>query len=109
MKTSESQVRQNVERQLMLIGGEWVGSADGEFIPVETPSRRGAVIAEVPRGNAADVDRAVQAAARAFDTWKRIAPRERGKLMLRMADAIEAQAEEIARITALDTGNALRR
>lgn len=108
MKTSESQVRQNVERQLMLIGGEWVGSADGEFIPVETPSRRGAVIAEVPRGNAADVDRAVQAAARAFDTWKRVAPRERGKLMLRMADSIEAQAEEIARITALDTGNALR-
>ncbi len=99
---------QNVERELMLIGEERTDSASGQFIQVETPSKRGLVIAEVPRGNAADVDRAVKAAAKAFEMWKRVAPRDRGRLMLKIADSIEAQAEAIARMTALDTGNAIR-
>ena len=97
-----------VDRELMLIDGEWTGSVDSRFLPVETPGHRGAVIAEVPRANAADVDRAVKAAAKAFESWKRMAPRDRGKLMLKIADDMETKVEEIARITALDTGNAIR-
>ena len=50
----------------MLIGGEWVDAASGERIEVENPSRR-EVIGSVPRGAAADVDRAVAAATAAFD------------------------------------------
>ena len=97
-----------VERPLMLIDGEWAGSAGGMLIPVETPARRGTVIAEVPRAMEADVDRAVKAAAKAFGSWKRMAPRDRGKAMLKIAADIEAQSEDIAKTLSLETGNALR-
>jgi len=97
-----------LERQLMLIDGEWTASADGGFLPVETPARRGAMIAEVPRSAAVDVERAVKAAAKAFESWKRMAPRDRGKLMLKIAADIEAQAGDVAKLLSLETGNALR-
>jgi len=98
----------DVGRKLMLIDGQWVESSDGEFIPVENPSRRGSIIGEVPRAKAMDVNRAVLSAAKAFEDWKRVSPRERGRLMIRISEAIEAKADEIARITALETGNAIR-
>jgi len=91
----------------MLIGGNWVDAKSGARIAVENPAKRVA-IAEVPRAAAADVDAAVEAAARAFPTWSKVAPRERGRLLLRIADVLEARAEEIARTIALETGNALR-
>jgi len=91
----------------MLIGGEWVDSADGRTIDVENPARR-QPIGRVPRGGAADVDRAVRAAAAAFDGWRKTPARERGKLLLKIADALEACAERVARTQALETGNALR-
>jgi len=92
----------------MLVDGEWTASADGRFLTVENPAQRGTVIAEVPRGAAADVDRAVQAATTAFERWKLVAPRERGKILLAIAAAMDAASEEIARIVAAETGNALR-
>jgi acyl-CoA reductase-like NAD-dependent aldehyde dehydrogenase len=67
-----------------------------------------APIAEVPRGNAADVERAVAAATRAYADWRKVVPRERGKALLKIADSIQARTEEIARTIALETGNALR-
>jgi betaine-aldehyde dehydrogenase len=91
----------------MLIGGEWVGSASGETLTVQNPANR-TPIAEIPRGRAEDVDRAVKAAAAAYPAWSRVAPRERGKLFLKIADALEARVEELARLIALETGNALR-
>ncbi|MBM4306426.1 MAG: aldehyde dehydrogenase family protein [Deltaproteobacteria bacterium] len=98
----------DLDRQLMLINGQWVESSGGEFIPVENPSRKGSIAGEVPRAKSADVDRAVQAAAKAFEEWKRVSPRERGKLIVKIGEAIEVKANEIARITALETGNAIR-
>jgi betaine-aldehyde dehydrogenase len=76
-------------------------------LPVENPARR-QIISEIPRGGAADVDRAVGAAAAAFPGWARVAPRERGRVLLRIAERLEARAEEIAQTIALETGNALR-
>jgi len=105
--TAQNIAQHAVERALMLIDGKWVASADGRLISVENPANR-AVIAEVPRGGAEDADRAVRAAARAFEGWKRIAPRERGKLLLRIADAMEAGSELLARLLATETGNAIR-
>jgi betaine-aldehyde dehydrogenase len=90
---------QNVDREMMLIDGEWVASSDGRFVPVEGPGRRGSIIGEVPRAGADDVDRAVRAAAKAFEKWK---------LMLKIAESMEPKIEEIARTLALDTGNAIR-
>jgi len=100
--------RKAISRELMLIDGKWTASADGRFLPVENPASRDSVIAEVPRAGAEDVGRAVKAAARAFETWKKVAARERGRLMIKIADDLEASAEEIARTTAMETGNAIR-
>src|SRR4029434_8313200 len=91
----------------MLIGGKWVDSASGKVLEVEDPAHR-RPIAEVPRGGAEDVARAVQAAADTFPAWSRTLPRERGRLLARIADALEARVEEMARTIALETGNALR-
>jgi acyl-CoA reductase-like NAD-dependent aldehyde dehydrogenase len=91
----------------MLIDGEWVDGASRAVLTVENPARRSAV-ASIPRGDKEDVDRAVQAAHRAFPDWRRIPPRQRGRLLLKIADAMEARIEELARIIAEETGNALR-
>jgi betaine-aldehyde dehydrogenase len=91
----------------MLVGGQWIDSASGQHFAVENPANRTSV-AEVPRAAAADVDAAVAAAQKAFPGWKNTVPRERGKLLLRIAEAIQARAEELARTIALETGNALR-
>jgi betaine-aldehyde dehydrogenase len=91
----------------MLIDGSWVDSLSGAVLTVENPAKR-LPIAEIPRGDAEDVDRAVRAAAKAFPAWSKIVPRERGRMLLRIADAMEARAEELGRLIALETGNALR-
>jgi betaine-aldehyde dehydrogenase len=98
----------DVGRQLMLVDGQWVESLSGQSIPVENPGRKGTIVGEVPRGKTEDVERAVEAAAKTFEKWKRIAPRDRGKLMIRIGEAIESKVNEIARIIALETGNAIR-
>jgi betaine-aldehyde dehydrogenase len=56
----------------------------------------------------ADVDHAVKAAAKAFEGWRQMAPRDRGKLMLKIAAEIEAQSEDLAKTLSLETGNAIR-
>lgn len=91
----------------MLIDNAWVPALSGETLVVENPANR-TPIATIPRGGAADVDRAVQAAARAFPAWSRVVPRDRGRILLRIAERMEAQAEAIARTIATETGNALR-
>jgi acyl-CoA reductase-like NAD-dependent aldehyde dehydrogenase len=109
MATSEAtkQSQTPVRQARMLIGDNWVDSAAGETLAVENPARR-ETIALIPRGRAEDVERAVAAAAAAFPAWSRVAPRERGRLLLKVAEAIEARVEELARTIALETGNALR-
>src|SRR5262252_7172477 len=95
------------KRVQMLIDGDWVDAASGEQIVVEAPGNR-QPIASVPRGRAEDVERAVTAARNAFPSWSRVVPRERGQLLQRIADAVEARVEELARIIAEETGNAIR-
>jgi acyl-CoA reductase-like NAD-dependent aldehyde dehydrogenase len=108
MTTTQSNPQDHsVSPKGMLIGGQWVESASSARITVENPAKRKPV-AEVPRGNAADVDRAVTAATKAYADWRKVPPRERGKALLRIAEALQARAEEIARTISLETGNALR-
>jgi betaine-aldehyde dehydrogenase len=91
----------------MLIGGQWVPAASGQTLAVENPAKR-KPIGIIPRAEAVDVDRAVAAAADAFPGWSAVPPRDRGRLLSRIAEALEARAEELARLVALETGNALR-
>jgi acyl-CoA reductase-like NAD-dependent aldehyde dehydrogenase len=107
MAVAEAVPATSLQQRKMLIGGEWRDAADGRFLTVENPGRREPV-AEVPRGGAADVDRAVEAAAAAFPAWAKVAPRERGRMLSRIAEALEARVEEMARLIATETGNSLR-
>ena len=91
----------------LYIGGEFVEAAAGATIEVVNPHDC-SVIAEIAEARAPDVDRAVEAAAAAFPAWKRLAAAERGRLLLRLADAIDARAEEFAQLESLDTGHPLR-
>lgn len=92
----------------MYIGGEWVEALDGRWTEVASPSRRGTVLGRVPRADAPDVDRAVRAARAAFPGWAALPATARQKALLAIADDLYAHAEELARLTAQDTGNALR-
>jgi acyl-CoA reductase-like NAD-dependent aldehyde dehydrogenase len=98
----------SVEQELMLINGEWIKSTNSEFYAVENPAERGSVIAEVPRASKEDVDLAVIAADKAFKSWKEVPSSERGKLLWKIADAVEEQLDDIARTIATETGNAIR-
>jgi len=86
-----------------VIDAELVGSIDGQTYDVLDPST-GEVYGTAPMSGQADVDRAMAAAARAFETWRDTTPSERQRALLRLADAIEARAEEIVAIESRDTG-----
>jgi 5-carboxymethyl-2-hydroxymuconate semialdehyde dehydrogenase len=92
----------------MLIDGKWVEAASGKTFETLNPAT-GEVLARVAEGDAEDVDRAVRAARRAFDSgpWRRMRPAERERLLLRIADLIEAHAEELAELETLDNGKTL--
>jgi len=105
-QTRPSNAEQLPARQ-MLIGGVWCGGAAGETLVVENPGRR-QPICTVPRARAEDVNRAVDAAAQAFPAWSCVPAKERGRALLRIADQLEDRQEELARLIAEETGNALR-
>jgi phenylacetaldehyde dehydrogenase len=91
----------------MLIDGQWVESASGRTITVTDPAT-GLAITTVPAGNAADVDRAVVAARRAFEgSWAAFRPVRRERLLLKLADLLEAHADELAELETLDNGKLL--
>ncbi len=107
-KTDAAAARQGEVRHVkMLIGGAWVDAASGGTIAVEAPGTR-TTIASVPSGAAEDIDGAAKAAAAAFPVWSKVPPRERGRILQRIADSVEARVEELARIIAEETGNAIR-
>src|SRR3954449_13433150 len=85
------------------IGGEWVASSSGETMEVLNPST-GEVIAEVPRSTAEDVDRAVEAAKRAFQEWRDKTPKDRMDLLLKLADLIDEHAEELWQLESQNVG-----
>jgi betaine-aldehyde dehydrogenase len=97
---------ERVKPQQQFIGGEWVDSASGKTLDVENPAN-GRVIASVPASDAEDVDRAVNAAATAFQTWQHTTPAERMTALLKLADAIEANAEELTRLESSHSGKPL--
>jgi betaine-aldehyde dehydrogenase len=92
---------------LLFIDGEFVDAEARGRIPVLNP-HDGSMLAEVAEAGAADVDRAVEAARRAAPAWARLAAMERGRLLLRLADAIEGHGDELARLESQDTGHPIR-
>jgi acyl-CoA reductase-like NAD-dependent aldehyde dehydrogenase len=93
----------------MHIGGELVDAASGETLDILNPATA-EVLTTTPAGGAEDVDRAVQAARRAFDegTWSRMERSERAKAMHRFADRIEARMDDLFRLETLNNGRPVR-
>ncbi|WP_341643419.1 aldehyde dehydrogenase family protein [Thauera sp. SDU_THAU2] len=92
---------EGVRRYAMLLDGELVDGASS--IPVVDPATE-EIIAHAPAADASQLEQAVASAKAAFDGWKNVAHAERVALIHRIADAIEARREEIARIITLEVG-----
>ena len=91
----------------LLIGGEWVDATGGATVPTIDPATN-RPIAEVAAAQAEDVDAAVRAARAAFPAWRDLAPEKRSRLMLRLAELIEAERDSLARIESQDVGKPIR-
>jgi len=89
----------------LLIGGRWEEAVSGKTFPSFNPAT-GEILAQVAEGDKADINRAVRAARHAFEKgpWRRLTPSERGKLIWKLADLIEAHTEEFAQLESLDNG-----
>jgi acyl-CoA reductase-like NAD-dependent aldehyde dehydrogenase len=94
-------------RHQLFIGGQFVDAADGQTLATLNPHDN-STIADVAMAGHADIDRAVAAATAAFPKWSRMAAADRGRILLKLADLIEANAEELARLESLDTGHPLK-
>jgi betaine-aldehyde dehydrogenase/aminobutyraldehyde dehydrogenase len=93
----------SVTQLKQFIGGEWVESSSGETMEVLNPAT-GEVIAEVPRGTTEDVERAVKAAKKAWEEWRLKTPKDRMELLLKLADVIDENAEELWRLESQNVG-----
>jgi len=93
----------------MLIGGQWVESASGKTFDTINPSS-GEVLAKVAEGESEDINRAVAAARKAFESgpWPKLTPSQRGRLLWKLADLIEKNAEELAQLETLDNGKPIK-
>ena len=92
----------------VFIGGRWQPCTSGETLPLFDPSD-GTLLAQIARGAAADIDASVTAAQAALDgAWGQVTAAERGRVLLRMSARVLEQADELARLEALDVGKPLR-
>ncbi len=105
MATAEIVDRPTIRQTQCFIGGEWIPAESGNTFETIHPAT-GEVIAQVAEGDEADVNKAVTAARKAFDEgpWRQMDARERGEIMHRLADLIEAEMEELAALETLDNG-----
>ncbi|HZW94196.1 MAG TPA: aldehyde dehydrogenase family protein [Candidatus Eremiobacteraceae bacterium] len=111
--TEPIQLRHTVQEFLsqprkLLIGGQWVGAQSGKNFETRNPAT-GEVLAQVAEGGRVEIDQAVAAARKAFETgpWPDVSPAERGRLLWRLADLIEQNLEELAELETLDNGKPL--
>ncbi len=91
----------------LFIGGEWQDAESGKRFEVIDPARA-EVVTEVAEADAADIDRAVRAAREAFEgDWRKMMPRQRGRLMWKLAERLEERKDEIALVETLNNGKPL--
>ncbi|HHY68741.1 MAG TPA: aldehyde dehydrogenase family protein [Bacillota bacterium] len=91
----------------LLIDGKWVDAKDGATFETYCPAD-GTLLATCAQASQEDVDMAVQAAWKAFETWKDVSPQERSSILLKIADLIDENAEKLALIETLDNGKPIR-
>jgi aldehyde dehydrogenase (NAD+) len=103
--SSPAENRVRISATKLLINNQWVPSASGKTFPTINPST-GEEICQIAEADAADVEKAVKAARAAFNrgAWRKMAASERGRLLNRLADLMEQNADELARLESLDNG-----
>jgi betaine-aldehyde dehydrogenase len=99
-------LKQPIPHQLF-IGGRFVEAESGETLTSLNPHDNSPIV-DVSMAGHSDIDRAVQAARAAVPAWQKLGAGERGRLLLKLADKIEANVEELARLETLDTGHPLK-
>lgn len=97
----------DVKTYQQFIGGQWVDAASGETQAVENPAVY-EEIARVPASGQEDVNRAVDAAAGAFEKWSLTTPQTRSLALLKVADLLDEHADEIGRLESLQTGKPIQ-
>ena len=97
--------RKTIARGQLLIDGRWVDASDDATMPTFDPTTEGK-IADVAKASAADAERAIQAAARAFERgpWRRFSHEDRARVLFRMADLLDERADDFAIREAMDMG-----
>lgn len=96
------------ERYLNCIGGAWVGAESGEFFENINPADTSDLIGLFPKSSAADVDRAVEAAEKAFDAWRLTPAPKRGEILYRLGRILQDRKEEIARLMTREMGKVIK-
>lgn len=89
------------------IGGEWVAPSGGQYFDNVSPID-GKVFTQAARGNAQDIEKAIEAAHRAFKTWSKTAAAQRSNVLLRIAQIIEDNLDYLATVETIDNGKAIR-
>ena len=89
----------------MLVGGEWLDSVSGKTFETYNPAT-GETLVRVAEGDRADIDRAVKAARKAFESgpWPNLSPSDRGRLIWKLGDLLEQHLDEFAELESLDNG-----
>lgn len=95
------------EKYNHFINGEWVAPASGDYFDNITPIN-GEVFSKAARGNEEDINKAIDAATQAFQTWSKTGAAARSKVLLDIADIIEQNLEMLAKVETTDNGKALR-
>ncbi len=88
------------------IAGEWVAPAQARYVTKTNPAT-GATLAQVPLSDAADVDRAIAAAAAAFPAWRRVPAPKRGEILFRVGRRLEERKDDLARLMTAEMGKVL--
>jgi aldehyde dehydrogenase (NAD+) len=98
-----------VSDKKLLIDGKWVNAVSGKTFETTNPTT-GDVICRVAEGDKSDVESAVKAARRAFESgpWPKMSAAERGRLLYKLADLMESHKEELAALETLDNGKPIR-
>lgn len=89
------------------IGGEWLEPTDGQYFQNHSPVD-GNLICEIPRSNEKDIEKALDAAHKAKNAWGKTAPADRAALLLKIADRMEANLNDLAAVETIDNGKPIR-
>jgi betaine-aldehyde dehydrogenase len=98
-----------MSQSLMYVDGKWVGAERGEFYQVVNPAT-GQPLAQVPKAGAEDVSRAVDSARDAYEKgpWSKMAPYERARVLLKLADILDESSDEIAKMETQNQGKTIK-